>query len=575
LPAGTQGVAYSQTITASGGSSPYSFLVTSGALPSGLTLSSGGLLSGTPSVSGPSFNFTIQATDTNSCTGSRAYTLSISPSSCPPPPAPTLSADPGTVRLGQAVTLSWSGTIAAGQGSYRVEVSINGGAFFTVGTVSASGASSETFGYAASTVAGSYDFRVLAVPACGPSSSTASNVVRVIVTAPCSIAPAVTGVAVNPQTTVSSGTFTLTWNAAGSSGSYAVFRSTDGGQTFQLLTTTSATSFTGTATDPPGTTVTFEVEVQGCVYSTKSNFATLTVVSSACDPPGPVSNVQIRPLGGDLSRGPAPTEFFVVSWSAPAGGTPPTRFGLRINGEPEVSVAGTSVTLLPRGTKLDPIQAFVKAFGCVPEKAGPETAGDPVALFLTPPKAQFSVSSNARANVPVVFTDTSSPQATSWLWIFDDGTTDSRQSPTHTFAIPGPHVIFLIASNAAGSSQTSQSISVGAAGTAVVLATSVVPIDSTDPARRRARVEILERETVLLRLQTQGSGEAIVFLRFLDSTGAAVLERRLSVRPGAETVHDLGAFGIGGTYTIELVSSQDFEPVLTLAGRPGVREVSR
>jgi hypothetical protein len=231
--------------------------------------------------------------------------------------------------------------------------------------------------------------------------------------------------------------------------------------------------------------------------------------------------------------------------------------------------------LLPRGTKLDPIQAFVKAYGCVPEKAGPETAGDPVALFLTPPKAQFSVSSNPRANVPVVFTDTSSPQATSWLWIFDDGTTDSRQSPTHTFAIPGPHVIFLIASNGAGSSQTSQSISVGAAGTALVLATSVVPIDSTDPGRRRARVEILWRETVLLRLQTQGSGEAIVFLRFLDSTGAAVLERRLSVHPGAETVHDLGAFGIGGTYTIELVSSQDFEPALTVAGRPGVREVSR
>jgi hypothetical protein len=76
LPSATKNESYSQTITASGGSSPYSFTVSSGSLPAGLTLSSGGTLSGTPSVHG-TFTFTIQAKDSHQCTGHRAYTLVV------------------------------------------------------------------------------------------------------------------------------------------------------------------------------------------------------------------------------------------------------------------------------------------------------------------------------------------------------------------------------------------------------------------------------------------------------------------------------------------------------------------
>jgi uncharacterized repeat protein (TIGR01451 family)/CSLREA domain-containing protein len=79
LANGIQNVPYSQTVTASGGSGSYSFLVTGGALPDGLSLSSGGLLDGTPTAPG-TFNFTITATDSGTCTGSRGYTISICPS---------------------------------------------------------------------------------------------------------------------------------------------------------------------------------------------------------------------------------------------------------------------------------------------------------------------------------------------------------------------------------------------------------------------------------------------------------------------------------------------------------------
>ena len=63
LPNGSQAVAYSQTVTASGGTGPYTFVVTAGALPTGLSLSSQGYLFGTPTQSG-NFQFTVVATST-------------------------------------------------------------------------------------------------------------------------------------------------------------------------------------------------------------------------------------------------------------------------------------------------------------------------------------------------------------------------------------------------------------------------------------------------------------------------------------------------------------------------------
>ncbi|PPU58862.1 hemagglutinin [Xanthomonas codiaei] len=77
LPAATAGTAYSQNLSASGGTAPYTYAITAGALPAGLTLSSSGVLSGTPTASG-AFNFTVTATDSGAPTsGNRAYTLTV------------------------------------------------------------------------------------------------------------------------------------------------------------------------------------------------------------------------------------------------------------------------------------------------------------------------------------------------------------------------------------------------------------------------------------------------------------------------------------------------------------------
>ena len=76
LPGGTVGTPYSQTITATGGSPPYTFTVASGTLPAGLTLSSAGVLFGTPTTAGFT-TFTVHATDGFGTVGSRDYFLSI------------------------------------------------------------------------------------------------------------------------------------------------------------------------------------------------------------------------------------------------------------------------------------------------------------------------------------------------------------------------------------------------------------------------------------------------------------------------------------------------------------------
>ena len=75
LPNGAVGVAYTQTMTASGGTAPYIFTAT-GALPTGLTLTPAGVLAGTPTVSG-TYTFTIRATDANGCFGELPYTVVI------------------------------------------------------------------------------------------------------------------------------------------------------------------------------------------------------------------------------------------------------------------------------------------------------------------------------------------------------------------------------------------------------------------------------------------------------------------------------------------------------------------
>jgi hypothetical protein len=83
LPSATFGASYSATLSASGGTPPYSWAIVGGSLPPGLSLSSNGAITGTPSSTG-SYDFTVQVTDSTTPIPQTATVgLSISVSSAP------------------------------------------------------------------------------------------------------------------------------------------------------------------------------------------------------------------------------------------------------------------------------------------------------------------------------------------------------------------------------------------------------------------------------------------------------------------------------------------------------------
>src|SRR5439155_17536494 len=77
LPLAIPNVAYPPvTLTQTGAIGSVTFNVTGGALPTGMHVSSAGVLSGTPTVPGPA-TFTVTVTDSNGCTGTKIYTLTV------------------------------------------------------------------------------------------------------------------------------------------------------------------------------------------------------------------------------------------------------------------------------------------------------------------------------------------------------------------------------------------------------------------------------------------------------------------------------------------------------------------
>ena len=76
LPAGRAQIAYSQQLSASGGTAPYTYTYSVSSVASGISLSSSGLISGTPQTTG-TFPIGVTATDAINNTGSRNYSLLV------------------------------------------------------------------------------------------------------------------------------------------------------------------------------------------------------------------------------------------------------------------------------------------------------------------------------------------------------------------------------------------------------------------------------------------------------------------------------------------------------------------
>jgi hypothetical protein len=118
-------VAYADTLTATGGTTPYTWSVSAGTLPAGITLTaSTGVLAGSPTTAG-TFSFTVKVTDASSQTATKATSITIAggalaitvPASTALPgaaPSGTTSAPLGTVTVTDQrgiASASWTATV--------------------------------------------------------------------------------------------------------------------------------------------------------------------------------------------------------------------------------------------------------------------------------------------------------------------------------------------------------------------------------------------------------------------------------------------------------------------------------
>ena len=142
-PSGTVGVAYTDTFTAAGGTTPYTFSISAGTLPAGLTLNaSTGVVSGTPTTAGTS-NFTVKVTDTKGKNATFATSITILSSILTVAlTSSTATAAPGgTVTY--TITATNSGQVALTGATFTDSLSdvlddatYNGDASATAGTIS-------------------------------------------------------------------------------------------------------------------------------------------------------------------------------------------------------------------------------------------------------------------------------------------------------------------------------------------------------------------------------------------------------------------------------------------------------
>jgi hypothetical protein len=140
---GTVGSIYTQTLGASGGTSPYTWSIKSGSLPAGLTLSSTGVISGTPaSGSNGSYSATFSVADAETTAQTASATMSIAIAAAPVTTTP-LSILSSALASGTTGT-AYSQTLQASGGTASYSWSITSGSLPAGLTLSSGGAISGT-----------------------------------------------------------------------------------------------------------------------------------------------------------------------------------------------------------------------------------------------------------------------------------------------------------------------------------------------------------------------------------------------------------------------------------------------
>ena len=321
LPGATEGQAYSTTVVASGGSSPYAYVLSSGTLPAGLTLTGAGVISGTP-TSTASQTFTVQATDANSCTGTMSYTLA--------PVCPTITLTPASLPSG-TVSTAYSQTLSASGGTAPYTWTLTSGTLPAGLTLTAGGVVSGT--PTTSNAAGvSLTFKATDAAGCAATTSLVLKICPVITVTPATITIGAVGVAYSQTLTASGGATPYAWTV--SSGSLP-----------SGLTLSSSGVISGTPTSTISQTFTVQAtDANGCPgtksYTLAPTCSAITITPSSA-PSGTAGTAYSTTL--TASGGTAPYTWVLQSGTLPTGLS--LSAGGVLSGTPSTSNgSGTSLT---------------------------------------------------------------------------------------------------------------------------------------------------------------------------------------------------------------------------------------
>ncbi|MFN7562380.1 MAG: beta strand repeat-containing protein, partial [Prosthecobacter sp.] len=299
LANGTVGTAYSQTFSASGGATPYTYAVTTGTLPAGLSLNtSTGVISGTP-TSSTAQSFTLSATDANTCVATRPYTVT--------PVCPAITVNP-TSLLAPTTGVAYSQTVSATGGTAPYTFAVSSGTLPTGLSLNTStGVISGTTG---STAATSFVIRATDVYGCqGVRTFNVTPTCPAVTISPATIPNAYVGVAYSQAFTASGGTAAYTFNI--SAGTLPAGLS---------LSSTGVLSGTPTTANGAGVSVTVRaVDTNGCATTRP---ITVRVCPAITVNPASLSNGVIGTAYSQTitsTGGVAPYTYAVTSGTLPAG----------------------------------------------------------------------------------------------------------------------------------------------------------------------------------------------------------------------------------------------------------------
>ncbi len=384
---------YGQIITATGGTGPFTYSVTSGSLPAGLTLNpTTGSLSGMPTGTGSSFTVTV--TDATGTTSSRAYTVPVNAD--PTLPATTL----GSADNGAPVDV----TVPVSGGSGPFTYSVTGGSLppgLTLG--SSTGTITGT-----PTATGSATFTVKATDADGATTTQSYtmpvNAAPVVTTASM---PAVdTGAPYNVTVTGSGGTGTYTYSVTGGSLPAGLTLNPTTGAITGTPTGSGTSTFTVTLSDTDGGTATktFALIVNPPPAFTGSTItgadvgAGYDVTPASTGGTGPftyavtsgslTTGLTLNPTSGAISGTPSAmgSTTFTITETDTDGNTASHSYTLTVGSPPTITTPALATADL--GTTYD--QALTTANGAGPFTWSVTSSSLPAGLSINPATGAIS-----------------------------------------------------------------------------------------------------------------------------------------------------------------------------------------